>query len=1524
MQRSSISSVSLSLSLALVSGFAQAAPTNIAQVPLMNITGSGTIKPNLMVLFDNSGSMAQTYTPDYVNDSLCRSGATLSAGTRSCAPGDPPFMTADFNRQYYSPRITYTPPVRADGTSYASMTRARTSGWTSVAGDGFGINTTGLNMSSSGTINLTTGFPDLKWCNGSACVYNTATYSYPDSTYRTATAHTSNPYYYSIQAAEYCTDVTLKNCVSTTPGAAAPAGYPVAAKVRWCNSTALTTCQAKYLSPNYIYPRFSSPASAAAAAYGVITVGSSATSKPSTIMSITVAESGGPVVISNGAVSASTGSNTSTKQAQVAEAIAASIVAKTGLANQYTACVKTPSSGSVPSCSSWGITLATTNLVAVIPIDCVSGATSKALGQCSVVPDNSRNGWGVSAIVGAPATAFITVSGTTSTTATPVLASGTRLGATNIMGSSLTLSRGQSASSVASAIAAKIGTTGAIDAYAAPNAITNACAGKPAGVVCLVDPAGATGLAVTMAALSNNTGAGGNASQGSIVFTTTASNNSAEDVVPVSATPLSAGSAIFVRTDIVPSQTVYPKDANRSDCTSVANACSYDEEMTNFANWYTYYKTRNQMMKTALGRAFQPLNSNFRVGIVSLSVGAANGTFQQLPKDFTGTARSNWYDHLYGMNGSGGTPTRPALHNIGRMYADASNDVVEYPCQQNFTFVTSDGYWNGSAAATVTNTDSAESAARFCSRIKGCVDTRAQPPQSLADIALYWYNGGSNTGLATLNSAIDDLSKQGQVPAGPGENSHLHMKTYTLGLGMVGVMDFDRNYDTSPTVGGDFYKLVTAASGCPWNSNGTYVWPDPQTSSGSSTVQERVDDLWHAAINGHGKYLSAADPDEVVTGLNEALNNIQIRTGAAAAAATSTPNISQQDNDIFSDTFTTVKWYGELTDKKIDTVTGVVNPTVVWSTTDNLGKLVSAATDVRDIRMLDASSNTLKPFKYASMNALEKSWFDAKCVSLSQCSSLSAADRALVNDGNNVVNWLRGQQQHANDSLFRSYAKTTDASPIPIVLGDIASAKPAYLREPRKGYTLAGYAAYKAAWAARQATVFAAANDGMLHAFKAGPGDHGEEMWAYVPRITMKKLYAQTSLTYGTNHQFTVDGSPEVADVQIGGAWKTVLVAGLNAGGRGYYALDVTDPVNPKALWEICADSTVCAISDTDLGLTFGSPQFGMWKGQWVVFVTSGYNNVPGSDGVAGGSGGGFLYVINVGTGAIIEKIATGSGDPTTPSGLAKITAITANPDADPVITQIYGGDNLGQMWRFDMSGAGSAIVKTLLTTTGASQPITTHPDITTCAVEIRDSAGALLDTVASKFVLFGTGRLLDLPDVTDSALQSTYLVRDSATTVSARGSTMVKQTLSSATGGYEITGHEVDLTVQPGRTSKDGWYVDFNLNSGERVNLDPKIVSGTANVVTNIPTSSSSCSVGGTSNVYTLNVCNGHYTSDSGLAGTVLSNTSVAVGFIIVRLPSGALKMVTTTADGRTITTGVTPAITRAARKAGWRRVAD
>ena len=1528
-------------SLAAASAFA--GQTLIAQVPLLNITGTGTVKPNLMLLFDNSGSMDQTYTPDYVNDALCRSGATLAAGTISCDVGHPPFMSPDFNKQYYNPAIQYAVPIKADGSFYDSQTAAISSTYTNVTGDGFGAHKADLYGNTSSALNLVTGFPDLKWCNPSntsLCGTNTSTYTYPDSVYTKAYTIYGGPYYYTIGVAEYCTDATMTVCKATSAGAAAPTGYPVPVKVRWCTTTSLTVCQGKRVG-SYIYPRYSTGLGAIAS-YGTIAIGASATASSMTISTATIPDPSTARTITSAspAVTASTGTNTALKQQTVATALAASINAKTGLTNQYMACVRTPvGSTTVNPCSFYGITLGADNVVAVVAVSC-TGTKSDA--TCTTVTDNSRSGWGITvtapsvtvtpAVTRVSPTAIISVSGTTSTSGTPKLASVTWGGSQ--LASNISLGTNKNASSVASTIISAIGTGGTIKAYAAGNSVTPTCAAQSGSKICLVD--------TTISGNSNTPSTGTLTAGGTIAFADSAgtgyvaASSAVVDAIPVTTAALTAGSAApspFVRVNIVSGQT-YPRGTDRTDCVAQVGVCTYDEEMTNFANWYAYYKSRLQMMKSAIGIAFSPLTSNYRVGYVKLSNAGASAAIDMVPADFTGTARSTWYSKLYATTTSGSTPIRAAMDNVGRMYANltpynyaAGSEVVQYPCQQNFMILTTDGYWNGNSTANVVNNDNKEDVSRFCTYARGCVDTRPQTQPSISDVSLHWYNGGSDTSTVSLRPALEpDMTKAGSVPAGSGENSHLHMNTYTLGLGVDGVMTYEPNYDTAPKPGGDFYNLITqVASGCPWNGGGAYVWPDPDVTNTASTVQERVDDLWHAAINGHGKYFSAAQPKEVVSGLSEALANMQIRVGSAAAAATSTPNISQQDNDIFSDTFTTVKWYGELSDKKIDPSTGIVGVTAAWISSDTVGKKVAASTDTRTIYMLDTSAGGLKSFSYGVMSGTEKGWFDNRCSALSQCSLLSAADKATVNSGANLVNWLRGQQQYADDNLFRAYTLTDhtpqgSSGPIPIVLGDIASSKPAYLRDPRKSYTTSGYSDYKAAQSGRAGTVFTAANDGMLHAFSAATG---VELWAYVPRITMKKLYNLASTTYGTNHIFTTDGSPELADVQIGGTWKTVLVAGLNGGGRGYYALDVTDPANPVALWEICADSAVCSTSDGDLGLSFGNPQFGIWKGKWVVFLTSGYNNVPGSDGVATGSGQGILYIVDVATGAVLKKVSTLAGDTTTPSGLAKITSISLDPNTDPQTTYIYGGDNNGQMWRFDLTDQTGGTVPVLkMGDAGTLQPVTTRPDVTLCSVTqtVKVAGVDTSVTTAQRVVLFGTGRLLDVPDTANTDTQSLYLLKDSGSAISnIRGSTMVKQTLSQIGSGsnitFGITSNPVDLGA------KDGWYFDWSLHPGERMNLDPQIVSGVANVVTNLPSSSSACTVGGSSNAYQVDICTGNAVPGSP-AGTILSNTSAAVGFIIIRLPNGQLKMISTMATGETKTSSLQEEKSADAHRVGWRQV--
>ena len=1537
----------LVVSLLALPGTALAAPTNIATLPILNLDDTGTVKPNLMLLYDNSGSMASAYTPDYVDDgSSCRAFGSMAGGTRACLIGHPPFNSPDFNRQYYDPKTVYLPPVNDLGASYPAQDRKATTDWTIVSNDAFNVNTKNLLGVYTNSTNLAAGFPDLNWCDANGnCSANTATYTYPNDTIYTASSVVGNPYYYTIQVAEYCSDDNLTKCVMTAVGASAPAGFPNPAKVRWCNSTALTTCQAKYVG-DFKYPRFSRP-TGGTFAYGTITIGATAVNNAVAIRSVAVTEAGGiNVIITNGSTPAANGTVTAANQAALAEAVAASIVSKTGLTNKYTACVYKPAGTVVPSCLSYGISLPVTNTtLAVIPISCVPGATSKSASQCSMLTDTSREGWKLTvdapevAVTGTtPAVATLEVSGTSAnSTRSPSTLTSLTLNGTPLL-NNLTFAANINSVKVATAIMDRINTSKIAGVTASVN-----CAGTNTSTVCISTTASyAGGQVLAAGTLSNRNSL-------SLTPKNTVAGIPPTSKVPTTTMALGAGASVFVRTDIVSTNDSYPKPDTRTDCKGTTS-CTYDEEMTNFANWYTYYKTRNQMMKTSVGLAFKSITDSFNVGIVDLSSAAAQGAMT-VPKPFSGTNRSAWYVKLYGMNGDQSTPLRPALNAVGKLYANVypyakatkEEQVVQFACQQNYTFLTTDGYWNGDAAKGLTlngrvvledpvNNDNVERPARFCLALTGCVDASVQSLNSLADVALYWYNGGTNGATSSLRQDLEPVTG-GIVPGKAGENTKLHMNTYTLGLGVDGIMNYEKDYDLGGKPGGDFYNLTRGVqTGCPWNNNGPYVWPNPLTekTSGSDAFQSRVDDLWHTAINGHGKYFSASSPAQVIDGLRSALSNIIAHSGAAAAAATSTPNISLNDNDLFSNTFTTVQWSGELTDKKVDPITGAVGTDIIWNTSDSLGLKVGASTDTRTIMMLDTLTSGFKDFLYDNLTADEKKWFDNKCSLLAQCTSMSASQRDTVNNGATIVNWLRGQQQYANNVVLRAYGKTAVAgstNTLPLILGDIASSKPAYVRDPRKAYAVAGYSDFISANATRKAAVYVGANDGMLHAFDAKTGN---EMWAYMPRITMGKLYAQADTTYGSKHQYTVDGSPEAGDVKVKGEWKTVLVSGLAGGGRGYFALDVTDPENPAPLWETCADAAICKgdNNEPELGLTFGNPQTGTWNDgtntRWVVFVTSGYNNVPNTDGVAGGSGKGWLMILDIETGKVLKKIATTSGTAdtvATPTGLSRITGITANPNTDPLITYVYGGDVLGQMWRFDLTAPGAPTVAQMADA-GTLQPITSRPDVTYC--EVNKTTNGVTASIKQVMVAFGTGRLLSVGDLSTKDQQSLYVLRDDSRNLSTsvlRGDTMAKQTLTKVEVKDKATTYTSAGTAAALGTQQ-GWYVDFDKANGERVNLDPLIAQGGISVVTNTPDTSTSCKVGGSSVLYTFDVCSGKVGTD-GIAGTTIPGGAAAAGFSVVSTATGLVAEVKLV-NGVDVPIALDTLKDPVSRRSGWRRIKD
>ena len=209
-----------------------------------------------------------------------------------------------------------------------------------------------------------------------------------------------------------------------------------------------------------------------------------------------------------------------------------------------------------------------------------------------------------------------------------------------------------------------------------------------------------------------------------------------QDAVPA-LTPFRENIGTWSRTDIVASNNSYPRAPTRTDC--LGSSCTYAEEMTNFANWYAYYRTRMQMIKSSAGRAFVSLGSDYRVGFITLNPGDNPGGqtpsgYEYVPtSDFDATQKATWYTRFYGVDPNSGTPLREALSRVGRYYAgitsginsSMTDDPMQYSCQQNISILTTDGFWNGNAGdnltgGTITNQDNADS--DYSTRADGAYD----------------------------------------------------------------------------------------------------------------------------------------------------------------------------------------------------------------------------------------------------------------------------------------------------------------------------------------------------------------------------------------------------------------------------------------------------------------------------------------------------------------------------------------------------------------------------------------------------------------------------------------------------------------------------------------------------------------------------------------------------------------------------------------------------------------------------------
>ena len=640
---------------------------------------------------------------------------------------------------------------------------------------------------------------------------------------------------------------------------------------------------------------------------------------------------------------------------------------------------------------------------------------------------------------------------------------------------------------------------------------------------------------------------------------------------------------------------------------------------------------------------------------------------------------------------------------------------------------------------------------------------------------------------------------------------------------------------------------------------------------------------WHTNTDMNGtqprpdNYFSGGQPAAMQAGLNAAFSKIAASlTAVTTSFSTSLPQVAQSGNASYSSQYDATNWTGELTASTLtfDATTDKPSLTQAWLFTDKLTAQLSAAgsylTNRRIVSWDGGTVGVGKGVQFCSGTAA--------CTVPLTATQLTALDPSYVtgNDSADYLKYLRG------DKTNEKGASGTDAYRARVKpLGDIVGSKARPVGPPSFPYSDSanpGYSKFRTDNAGRPTVVYVGSNDGMMHAVQgdltASPG--GRELFAYVPNALFRTSAATSSVdglaSLGNPsfvHHFMVNATPNVYDVDFSrtagstptalGDWRSILISGLGKGGKSYYAIDVTAPVdnsgNPwseatmasKVLWEF---SNSTPGMSGELGYTFGDPivvKTPKWG--WVVIITSGYNNADGK---------GYFFIINPKTGALLEKISTGVGTATAAgsAGLAFANAFVLD-GTDGTIDAVYAGDLLGNLWRWDVSGTGTypAPLRLATLTDGTNpQPVTSRP-----LIEVHPS-------LKKRFVLVGTGRLLDNTDINSTQVQSFYAIAD-GTNARFNAAADLPSPIT-----FPITRSVLSLNTTPLDWTKTlgydpatqmGWVED--LGAGWRVTTDPTSLLSSVAWAATLPSVTDVCTPSGTSHVYAR---------DFGTASTTLINT--------------------------------------------------
>jgi type IV pilus assembly protein PilY1 len=813
------------------------------------------------------------------------------------------------------------------------------------------------------------------------------------------------------------------------------------------------------------------------------------------------------------------------------------------------------------------------------------------------------------------------------------------------------------------------------------------------------------------------------------------------------------------------------------------------DEIKNFATWYSYYRTRSKMAKAAASEAFGQLGSNVRVGYDSIwnrkpydiPVGTNGGKF-------TGDNRKDWFDHLQSANANNGTPLKGALQRAGKYFEDGGSSgpwgpesgTNQLSCRQNFAILTTDGYWNDNTGYSdpVGDSDASDGTKYTSADGKSTGQYKAEAPYSdkngnaksgtysntLADVAnYYWKRDLRNLPNNVPTSSADPAFWQ-------------HMTTFSLAIGQSGTLDPETD-------------LVSI-------KNGSKYWPKP-----SDDKPETIDDLWHAAVNGHGTFVAANDPTKFARGLVNALATVAARNGSASNVTANSTSF-QSDTFVYQASYVSGSWIGELAAYAASSA-GVAkdsegNPLATWKASTKI------PTTKRGVYTYGTGS---KPVVFPNDDQI------AKLGRSGGLAPVTATDNAA---------YLKGDQskERQNGGELRDRTQT--------VLGDIVDSSPMYVKDNQ--------------------TIFVGANDGMLHAFNALTG---VERFAYVPAgINLTDLASLSDPQYV--HRWFVDG-PVVVSTLVQTPSHNYLIASLGRGGNGVFGMDVTSPDSfddsAGRVWDrTWAVGGAAPAGFGNMGQVLGEPLVvKLNNGVDAALVPNGYNSATGTA---------SLFVLDMSDGSIIKEIntaVTGGNGLSAPRGW--------DYDGNGTVDYVYAGDLQGNLWKFDFSGSAPGNWKVA----NGGSPMFVAMDATNKRQPITSGLALAKDPKTSKrWVFIGTGSFMTNADVTDMSTQSMYGVIDDDTVVKGRTSAndgdLAKHGINLINGTGTQRGFEPNAPLAAG---KKGWYIDLlkppaGTQEGERIVSRPQVRGSVLITASLIPPTNDTCSAGGRGYINALDAFSG------------------------------------------------------------------